>query len=359
MTKKMENLLNSKKDSSKKPKETIEEKKDKMLKNQNLNLIKCKALAYHSDGMKFTEIAKELGKGYMTIKRWIEKFNNTGNLFSRRKGSGRKTKISVKVKASIKRRIKEDPSLTYLELAQKVSGIKKVSRSSVARYLSSQGTKYTPRNEQILNTLHREKRVKYSKKYFNKSLKKIIYSDECHIDLNRNKKKYFHFKGEPKIGRTVFNPNVKVHIWGAISYYGKISITFVNGMLTGESYQKLLKDNLFDQADRVHGKGNWSFQQDNHPAHKTKKVMEFFEKNNVNLIQHPARSPDLNPIESVWFSLKNKVSAIGPKNLQELKEAVMTSWEALDDDLIKRTVLHLHKVFEKVIDRKGGYADDV
>ena len=39
------------------------------------------------------------------------------------------------------------------------------------------------------------------------------------------------------------------------------------------------------------------FQQDNDPKHKSKKAKNWMENNNITLLDWPAQSPDLNPIE--------------------------------------------------------------
>ena len=44
---------------------------------------------------------------------------------------------------------------------------------------------------------------------------------------------------------------------------------------------------------------DWIFQQDNDPKHKSKLVQEFKKMRKVKLLDHPAQSPDLNPIENL------------------------------------------------------------
>lgn len=49
---------------------------------------------------------------------------------------------------------------------------------------------------------------------------------------------------------------------------------------------------------------------DNAPWHKTQKVIEYCEENNITLLFLPPYSPEYNPIERVWSFLKLKVKNI-------------------------------------------------
>ena len=49
---------------------------------------------------------------------------------------------------------------------------------------------------------------------------------------------------------------------------------------------------------------------DNAPWHKTKKVQEYCEENNITLLFFPPYSPEYNPKERVWNFLKSKVKNI-------------------------------------------------
>ena len=46
------------------------------------------------------------------------------------------------------------------------------------------------------------------------------------------------------------------------------------------------------------------FQQDNSPVHKAYSVMDWLERNCIEVEEHPPYSSDLNPIEHAWVELK-------------------------------------------------------
>ena len=49
---------------------------------------------------------------------------------------------------------------------------------------------------------------------------------------------------------------------------------------------------------------DWLFQQDIDPKHTAKVTRAWFEDNNIKVIKWPKKSPDMDPIESLWKTLK-------------------------------------------------------
>ncbi|KAK3510356.1 hypothetical protein QTP70_004933 [Hemibagrus guttatus] len=72
------------------------------------------------------------------------------------------------------------------------------------------------------------------------------------------------------------------------------------------------------------------FQQDNAQCHKAKTVQEWFDEHNneFEVLTWPPNSPDLNPIEHLWDVLDKQVRSMEapPRNLQDLKNLLLTSW---------------------------------
>ncbi len=94
---------------------------------------------------------------------------------------------------------------------------------------------------------------------------------------------------------------------GAISKRGKIALVFIDKIMNKIKYVDTLKEYLLPNANKIYGKGNWRFQQDNAPCHKAYYVKDWLGANNIRMLAHPPQSPDLNPIENVWGIMKSYV----------------------------------------------------
>ncbi len=64
---------------------------------------------------------------------------------------------------------------------------------------------------------------------------------------------------------------------------------------------------MLPSADKLYGDADFIFQQDLAPAHTAKGTKSWFSDHGVTLLDWPANSPDLNPIENLWGIVKRKM----------------------------------------------------
>ena len=90
------------------------------------------------------------------------------------------------------------------------------------------------------------------------------------------------------------------------------------------------------------------------PAHKAKKVSYFLPENNVQVLDWPGNSPDLNPIENCWSFIKRKLQNC-ETSVPRLGEALQKMWENdLDREHFKKLSASIPKQLQMVIKAKCG-----
>src|SRR5436853_4007313 len=97
--------------------------------------------------------------------------------------------------------------------------------------------------------------------------------------------------------------------WGAFCADCKFQLCFIEGRMDSKLYCEILKDNLLRIAMKRFGK-NFSILHDNSPNHTSKYTKKWIEKN------IPPYTPEVNPIENLWRSIKRKVEGRKHQNLQ-------------------------------------------
>lgn len=102
---------------------------------------------------------------------------------------------------------------------------------------------------------------------------------------------------------------VKVMFWGCISIYGPGCLVPVEGNMDSDKYVGILKSSLLPVAEAWFGDEEWFFQQDNARCHTSRKTHQHMQSMDLQTLDWPPNSADLNCIENVWAFLKKKVRA--------------------------------------------------
>ena len=102
-------------------------------------------------------------------------------------------------------------------------------------------------------------------------------------------------------------------LFGAIGAYGKTDLYFFEENLDSDVYINILKKKLQEKKITYAQKCPRGFKKNRSfckitTEHTSKKSMSFLRRHiGDRLVGHPARSPDLNPIEDMWSYLDRKV----------------------------------------------------
>ena len=181
----------------------------------------------------------------------------------------------------------------------------------------------------------------------------VIFTDECTVQLENHSRLCFRKRYQPRILKQRAKHPVKLHIWSGISKHGATNIIMFTGIMNAERPCAVFQAGLLPYIQNTFP--DWHrLQQDNDPKHASGLIDEFFEENHVNWWPTPPESPDLNPIENVWGSLKQYLrNFYKPQNLDQLKDGIQCFWSTLTPSVCTRYIQHLDKVIPKVIQVEG------
>jgi hypothetical protein len=114
----------------------------------------------------------------------------------------------------------------------------------------------------------------------------------------------------------------------------------VEERLNSGVYIRILENVMRPSVTRVYPNQNFIFQQDNCSVHTSYRVATWFQDQNINVLDWPSRSPDVNPIENMWGFLVRHLQKQGQiyRNRQELLTAITDAWHTLPQDYIRNPV---------------------
>jgi transposase len=199
-----------------------------------------------------------------------------------------------------------------------------LSRWQVGRYLKSWG--YSPQKpiskafeqkpEKVQAWLEQEYPALQKKAKKEKAI--IYFGDETGMRSDHQTGRSYAPKGEtPIIKRT--GQRFSLNMISAISNKGHLQFMILDGRFNGEVFIEFLKRMIRYSNQKIY------FVTDGHPAHKTKKLNEWLEKNKkrIELFFLPPYSPELNPQEYVNQDVKtNIIGKKRPINKAQMKNNV-------------------------------------
>ncbi len=119
-------------------------------------------------------------------------------------------------------------------------------------------------------------------------------------------------------------------------------------------YQYILEHFMFPSADQLFKDADFIFQQDLAPVHTAKSTKSWLNDHGVGVLDWPANSPDLNPIENIWGIVKRKMRNKRPKNTDELKATVKETWASIPPQQCHKLITSMPRRIEAVIKAKGA-----
>ncbi|ORD97793.1 TCB2 [Hepatospora eriocheir] len=121
-------------------------------------------------------------------------------------------------------------------------------------------------------------------------------------------------------------------------------------------YVEILANNLPSSMSKF-GFENLKLLQDGDPKHRSKLAKEYFEFNNIKLVELASQLPDLNPIENLWAIIKRRLKSIEFNSINEMKEIVQKICQNIDTNMYANLVNSMSKRIKGVKKAKGDHSN--
>ncbi len=146
-----------------------------------------------------------------------------------------------------------------------------------------------------------------------------------------------------------------VMIWAAMSSAGVGPLCFLKSTVNTAISQEMSEHFMLPSADKLYWDADLLiFQQDLAPAHTAKGTKSWFNDHGVTVLDWPANSPDLNPIENLWGIVKRKMRDTRPNNADDLKAAIKATWAFITPEQCHRLITSMPRRIDAVIHAKVG-----
>ena len=160
---------------------------------------------------------------------------------------------------------------------------------------------------------------------------------------------------------TVKHGGGNIKLWSAISWVGTGWMCKIDGNMDKTLYKDILQDELEKSIAVMMEKldikrDQLIFQHDNDPKHTAKIIKEYLSQQEYQVLQWPAQSPDLNPIENMWSLLKRRLNELDspPKGMLDLFERVSHVWyEIIKENECQKVIESMRNRIKAVIKAKG------
>ena len=307
-------------------------------------------------GKNIIDLSHQFNVRKQTIYNLRAKYAATGSV-SNIPRSGRPRLSSAREDRHLVRICTQNPHSTSRGLTSVWPGVH-ASASTVRRRLRQGGLHglIAPRKP-ALNPRHKKERLKFAREHqhwTSEMWASVIWTDETPIHLVTSiQQRYIWTRGGSTNCMALARPTQhsgggRVMVWGA--FYGQKTVPLrrIIGNLNGAKYLEILQD-VMPNCPPHH-----LWMDDNAPPHRSHIVKEWVVNQNREVVDWPANSPDINPIENAWAELKRRVEVKGATSLEVLWKFAEEEWKKLDESFFKKLTDSMPRRMTALIEAKGG-----
>ena len=335
------------------------------LKMRPLSIIqRAQIIALLEEGFSQRYIARQIGVNQSAVSRIGARYRQTGEL-EPADGQGRRRMTTVREDRAITRFVEVNPVTTARRIGDAVLPGRQISDQTLRNRLHEVGLRSRSRARvPSLTITHRRARLEYARghiEWTERQWANVLFTDESRFCLfgNDARVRVWRRRGR-RFDRACVAPvrafnGGSVMVWGGITSRQRTDLVIMPppGMTAVRYIDEVLRPHVVPMSQQM-GR-NFILMQDNARPHTAAVTREFLRENEIQLLPHPAVSPDLNPIEHIWDIMGRRLRdlARSPANLQDLSEALIRIWNEIPQEEI-RACVNMRTRLREVIAQRGG-----
>lgn len=335
---------------------------------RHLNLVdRGRALAWVQEGIRLREIAARLGCSHSVIVRLRQRFLATGSVETRPR-SGRPRSTTQRQDRYITRQALQTRTTTASTIRRRlrVATNTDINEQTVRNRLHDQTLHARRQLGRILLTpRHMMARLAWSTRHLRwnrQQWAQVLFSDESRFSLEHDdgRTRVWRRPGERMIPACVRERRAyrggSVMVWAGISEHHRTPLYHVRGNLNALVYRdQILRPQVLPMLRQIGPHA--VLQDDNAPPHRARLVDAFLQQVQINRMDWPANSPDMNPIEHAWDMLGRRVreNHAPPANLQQLLVLLQQEWQAIPQANLANIVHSMRDRCNECRQNRGGY----
>jgi hypothetical protein len=175
----------------------------------------------------------------------------------------------------------------------------------------------------------------------------LLFTDEKICDVNEHGGRYeWNPEGTPASHRQYEKFAPKLHVHGIIGVGIKKLTVLSSGNVDQTVYIRVLTKHKALLQRKV-------LQQDGARPHVGARTTAWLRRNRIRTMDWPARSPDMNPLETVWSFIQHRVDRCGPASRSELEQFWRQEWNSIPQSVIDQTVRSYERRLREVVKQEG------